>query len=206
MDVKRISTAHRRVTARLGPMRGPEPLRITMLDGTGRPIARQGRLDVRVEADGSLVVCHLAPASPAATYIVDRLVGAGFLTSSKPKMRPRIEPPSGVSSEARPAGAVLRRPEQPRTAERSAVTDFDAEASRLRLPLGPAPTDAEARHRLEVVAADAKDIFPDPAAAMVFLTTRPLDAKGRTGIEVLRQKGLPGVLSRLDNLRFGYSG
>lgn len=97
-------------------------------------------------------------------------------------------------------------PVQSTPADRSAVSDFKAEADRLSLPLGTAPSDEEALRRLMIVAADAKDIFPNTEAAIAFLTARSLDERGRNGVQILRQKGLPGVLSSLDQRRFGYSG
>ena len=111
-----------------------------------------------------------------------------------------------LADEASVDGFALEPAPLPPVGNRSAVCDFEAEADRLSLPLGTAPSDEVALQRLKVVAADAKDIFPDMDAAIAFLTTRPLDGRGRNGVEILRQKGLPGIISSLDQRRFGYSG
>ncbi len=86
------------------------------------------------------------------------------------------------------------------------IIDFAAEAKRLDVALGMATSKEDAVRTLQRIAADATDIFSGKSEALSFLTEKPLDEEGRDGIALLMERGLPSIISRLDDIRFGFQG
>lgn len=98
-----------------------------------------------------------------------------------------------------------RPPVQP-TVERDPITDFAAEADRLGVPLGPTNNPARAEDIIRRVAEDALDLFGSTEAGVAYLSSKDIDGLGHTGLNLVAERGLPAVLMKLDELRFGFAG
>lgn len=103
-------------------------------------------------------------------------------------------------------GPAKTRPVSAAQPERVPVTNFVAEAERLRVPLGPSRSQSEAIDTLRRVAADSVDLFGSEQAGAEYLEKSGLDSRGRTGLDLIVEFGLPAVVMRLDEMRFGFAG
>ncbi len=234
MDEKQITTASGKVTGRLGTAKG-KAHHYVLMDAhgvqrvvTGLQVHESPTIVVKDGASGPtqsikvVEVMHTSKASAKRQLwkhwnpISMKLVASKSSSTTKGARIKQFAKASAFRGKiividefaSMPAIADLGRypASEPAPIERVAVTDFKGEAARLGIPLGTAPTDEEARTRLRIVAADARDIFATPDAGMPFLTEQPLDSRGRNGVQILREKGLPGILSALDHKRFGTRG
>ena len=92
------------------------------------------------------------------------------------------------------------------TAPRQPIADVRAEAARLHVPIEPAEDIHQATATLRRVAEDSTDIFGSVENATRYLHASPLDEQGRTGVDLVTQRGVAAVLIKLDQMRFGFAG
>ncbi|RYC31387.1 DUF2382 domain-containing protein [Lichenibacterium minor] len=129
--------------------------------------------------------------------IVQSVAGKVMLAVTAAKAEARLEPSyDSNQSDVAPAIALHDEP----------IFDFAAEAKRLDVALGTATSREDAMRTLQRIAADATDIFSEKSEALSFLTEKPLDEEGRDGVTLLMERGLPSIISRLDDIRFGFQG
>ena len=135
-----------------------------------------------------------------------RPAGGGSLAVGSRLVEPR-RTKSGVTSLA--VAETVQREGWPLVqppVERDPIVDFAAEADRFGVPLGPVENDARAGDVIRRVAEDALYLFGSIEAGVAYLSSKDIDGLGHTGLNLVAERGLPAVLMKLDELRFGFAG